>query len=199
MFGRNDSTDMHLCNSYFSFIVHVYCSLEHTVSSKRKHHFFLLQPGIPLNTCRGGNSTCKLEKDIVYYKGLSANLFLDQVFINAAEASSSYTFKGQKIICFLLHQGGGSWSSLKLSHKGVQLCWAWNPWAWDSHLPVSKSQVQVSGCLGLLISPVKTSSGVLSRTQGPLPEKVSEIVFVPMKVLVSKTWQLSMKQAPNQL
>lgn len=120
MFGRNNNTDMHLCNSRFSFIVHGSYNLEHIIPSNRKLHFFLLQPGIPLNTCRGGNSICRLEKDIVYYKGLSANVFLDQVFINAAEASSDCTIKGQKAICFL-KQGEGSWSSQKLSLKGVWL------------------------------------------------------------------------------
>lgn len=52
----------------------------------------------------------------------------------------------------------------------------------ESHIfPVRKSRVQVSGSFGLLISPVKTCSRVLSRPQGPSQKESQKLYLFPWK------------------
>lgn len=50
----------------------------------------------------------------------------------------------------------------------------------ESHIfPLRKSQVQVSGSFGLLVSPVKTCSRVLSRPQGPSQKEPQKLYLFP--------------------
>lgn len=81
-----------------------------------------------------------------------------------------YTLKGQKVICSLLyskrrnHRAPRSSAMRKYGWAGPE-----TPQTEVDIFPVRKSQLQVSpsAWFDLLISPVKTSSRVLSSPQGP--------------------------------
>lgn len=67
VFGRNNNTDMHHCNSHFPVIVQVSYKSELVVPTSKNMISVSGSWIISLNTCRGGSDTCRLERDMVHY------------------------------------------------------------------------------------------------------------------------------------